>query len=296
MTGSVSTTLALYPGCLILQRMPEYELSARAVLRALGIEVEIVQQAICCGAPIAESFTADWVFLSAYNLARVKAMQRDTVVTLCGSCTNALTRARLALREGGVREEATRRLAPLGLDVSSDIEVRHLVRLLNEREGELRARMVRPVGIRAAITNPCQVFRPGDAMGFDDPMEPQSMRRLIALTGAEIVPYGGEDECCGATLFIADPRLSLAAGRRKLAATHEAEVLVHSCGNCHLLLRHLQHRIVAGEHNPRGRIRKRALFLPQIIGLAMGLPAADLGLREGVWPQAPGGRRGRPGR
>jgi heterodisulfide reductase subunit B len=119
-------------------------------------------------------------------------------------------------------------------------------------------------------------------MGFDDAMEPQSMRHLIGLTGAQIVPYGGEDECCGATLFLADPRLSLAAGRRKLDATREADILVHSCGNCHLLLRHLQHRIDAHDPDTGERIRKRALFLPQILGLAMGLPPEQLGLRQGV--------------
>ncbi|RLC59433.1 MAG: hypothetical protein DRI80_12550, partial [Chloroflexota bacterium] len=66
--------LAFYPGCLVLQRMPEYEVAARAVLRALGIELEIVQQATCCGSPVVESFTADWVYLAAYNLALVEQM------------------------------------------------------------------------------------------------------------------------------------------------------------------------------------------------------------------------------
>ena len=64
--------LAFYPGCLVLQRMPEYEVATRAVLGALGIELEIVQQAVCCGAPVVESFTADWVYLAVYNLARVR--------------------------------------------------------------------------------------------------------------------------------------------------------------------------------------------------------------------------------
>ena len=284
MTGSDSSKLALYPGCLILQRMPEYELAARAVLRALGFEVEIVQRSVCCGAPIAESFTGNWVTLSAYNLALVKDMGRATVVTLCGSCTNALTRASLALKQSDVGDEATRRLAEHGLEVAADVEVKHLIRLLSEREDEVRDRIVRPVSIRVAITNPCQAFRPGDVMRCDDPMAPRSMQRLLGLAGADVVPYGGEDECCGATLFMADPRLSLAAGRRKLEATQEAEALVHSCGNCHLLLRHLQHRIVTGDAETRVRMRKRALFLPQLIGLAMGLPEAELGLREGAWP------------
>jgi heterodisulfide reductase subunit B len=112
-------------------------------------------------------------------------------------------------------------------------------------------------------------------------MRPQVMRRLVELTGAEIVEYGGEDECCGATLYLAAPKLSLAAGRRKLEATHRhgADLLLHGCGNSQLLLRNFQHVIV----RDAPELRQRALFLPQLIGLAMGLPEKELGLREGSW-------------
>ena len=259
--------------------MPEYEAATRAVLRKLEIELEIVQQAACCGAPVAESFTADWVYLAAYNLALVERMGHDTVVTLCGSCTNALTRAACALRDSSVRAEANRRLEPAGLAVTAHVTVKHLVRLLSEREEDLRARIVRPLSLRVALTNPCQAFRPGDVMGFDDPMEPQSLRRLVALTGAEVVEYGGENECCGATLYLADRQLSLAAGRRKLEAAQDADVLLHSCGNCQLLLRHFQRAIVRDDAG----FRKRTLFLPQLVGLALGLPAEELGLQGNAW-------------
>jgi heterodisulfide reductase subunit B len=182
------------------------------------------------------------------------------------------------MQDQGILRESQRRIAPLGLDVTPDIEVTHVVRILADREDQIRALVVRRITMSVAITNPCQAFRPGGVMAFDDPMAPQSMRRLVEITGAEVAPYGGEDECCGATLFLADPRLSIAAGRRKLAATEDAEVLVHSCGNCHLLLRHLQNRILADDPG----LRKRALFLPQLIGLSMGLPELELGLREGA--------------
>jgi heterodisulfide reductase subunit B len=279
--------LAFYPGCLVLQRMPEYEAATRAVLRGLGIELEMVQQAACCGAPVAESFTADWVYLAAYNLALVERMGHDTVVTVCGSCTNALTRAARALQDPDVRAEANRRLKPSGLSVTGRVEVKHLMRLLAEREDELRALIVRPLSLRVALTNPCQVLRPGDVMGFgeaqpegfDHPMEPQSLRRLVELTGAQVVEYGGEDECCGATLYLADQKLSLAAGRRKLEAAQGADVLLHGCGNCQLLLRHFQHMIIRDEPG----LRRQSLVLPQLIGLAMGLSEGELGLREGTW-------------
>jgi len=287
----LSLELAFYPGCLILQRMPEYELAARSVLRALGIELRIVQQAVCCGAPIAESFSRDWIYLAAYNLARVEDMGHDTVVTLCGSCTNGLTRAARALQDPDVCAEANRRLEPYDLRVtarlsspkSGRVAVKHLVRLLAEREDDVRARIVHPLRFRVALTNPCQVFRPGDVMGVpgEDPMLPQSMRRLVELTGAQIADYGGEDECCGATLYLAAPKLSLAAGRRKLEATHRqgADLLLTGCGNSQFLLRNFQSVILRDTPD----LRQRALFLPQLIGLAMGLPEEALGLREGVW-------------
>ena len=272
--------MALYPGCLILQRMPAYERAARAVLQAIGIDLEIVQQPVCCGAPVAESFSADWIYLAAYNLARVEQMERDTVVTLCGSCTNGLVRAGRALQAEDVRAEANRRLARWGLSVKGTVKVKHLVRLLIEREGDLRARIVQPLSLQVALTNPCQVFRPGDVMGVagEDPMAPQAMRRLIELTGAEVVEYGGEDECCGSTLYLAAPKLSLALGRRKLEATHneKADLLLQGCGNSQLLLRRFQRAIVRDDP----ALRQEALLLPQLIGLAMGLPAEALGLRE----------------
>jgi len=271
--------MAFYPGCLVLQRMPEYELATRAVLRTLGIKLQIVQQSVCCGSPVVESFTADWVYLAAYNLALVERMGHETVVTVCGGCTNTLTRGARALQDPDVGDEANRRLEPLGLSVTDQVKVRHLIRLLAEREEELRAHIVRPLSLRVALTNPCQVFRPGDVMGFDDPTAPHSLRRLIELTGAEAVEYGGENECCGATLYLAEPELALAAGRRKLTATKEADLLLHACGNCQLLLRRFQRLIVSKEPD----LRRQAILLPQLIGLALGLSEEDVGLREGVW-------------
>jgi heterodisulfide reductase subunit B len=283
--------------------MSEYEVATRAVLGALGIELELVQEAACCGSPVVESFTADWVYLAAYNLALVERMGHRAVATVCGGCTNTLARAARILQEDPqVRAEANRRLAPMGLSVTGEVEPIHLVRLLSRREEEVRARIVRSLSLRVALTNPCQVFRPGEVMGTaenaegakggkgtsrslrplrfdDDPMAPQSLRRLVELTGAGVVEYGGEDECCGATLYLADPDLALAAGRRKLEAVGEADLLLHGCGNCHLLLRRFQRKITHGEP----ALRKQALLLPQLLGLAMGLPEESLGLRKGAW-------------
>jgi heterodisulfide reductase subunit B len=260
--------------------MPEYEAATRAVLRRLDIELRIVQQPVCCGSPVIESFSADWLYPAAYNLARVEEMGLDTVLAVCGGCANTLTRAARALQNASARAKVNRRLKPLGLSSSGDVTVKHLVRLLVEREDALRTQIMRQLPFRIALTNPCQAFRPGDVMGYEESMRPPDVRRMVELTGAEVVTYGGEDECCGATLYLADRDLALAAGRRKLEAVagEEADLLLHGCGNCQLLLRRFQRLIVRDDEH----LRIQALLLPQLIGLAMGIPEAELGLREGV--------------
>jgi heterodisulfide reductase subunit B len=270
---------AFYPGCLVLQRMPEYEVATRAVLGALGIELDLVQQATCCGSPVVESFTADWVNLAGYNLALVERMGHRAVVTVCGGCTSALARADHAVRDPSVRAGVNHRLGVLGLSLTGQVEVRHLVRLLAEQEAAVRERITRPLSVRVALVNPCQAFRPGEATGFTDSTGIQALRHLVELTGAEVVEYGGEDECCGATLHLADPDLAIASGRRRLEAAREADLLLHACGNCHLLLRRFQ-GIIARQ---RSDLRAEALLLPQLLGLAMGLSEERLGLREGSW-------------
>lgn len=269
--------IAFYPGCLVLQRMPQYELATRAVLGGLGIELELVQQSVCCGSPVVESFSADWVHLAAYNLALVERMGHTKVVTVCGGCTNTLTRAAVALEDPEVRAEANRRLAPLDLSPTGNVEVEHLLHLLVEREGDLRQRIVRSLPVRVALTNPCQAYRPRDVMGArgsDEP--PDDLRRLVTLTGAEVVEYGGEGECCGATLYLADQDLALRVGRQKLENTEESDLLLHACGNCHLLLRRFQPMMVRGEPG----LRRDALLLPQLLGLALGFSEEELGLRK----------------
>jgi heterodisulfide reductase subunit B len=260
--------------------MPEYEVATRAVLRRLGIELRIVQQPVCCGSPVIESFSADWLYPAAYNLAQVEEMGLDTVVAVCGGCANTLTRAARALQAADARAGVNRRLEPLGLSVTGGVTVKHLVRLLVEWEDDLRAQIVRPLSSRIALINPCQAFRPGDVMGYEESMTPRDVRRLVELTGAQVVTCGGEDECCGATLYLADRDLALAVGRRKLEAVagEGAELLLHGCGNCQLLLRRFQRLIVRDDEH----LCVQALLLPQLLGLAMGIPEAELGLREGV--------------
>jgi succinate dehydrogenase / fumarate reductase cytochrome b subunit len=264
--------MALFPGCLILQRMPQYEKATKEVLGAIGIQVESIPRAACCGAPL-ESFTDRWLHFAAYNLSLAEKMGLN-IVTLCGNCANTLLRANTALDNLALRREVNGALSKMELRYDGNTTVKHLVQLLVERLDVLSARMTRRLSLRVAVTHPCQAFRPHELTCFDDPLEPQAMRQIVALTGAEIVDYLAEHDCCGSTLYLADQGLGLEAGRRKLASAAGADVLVDACGNCQLLLERF--RGFMGDSQERSRLV--VLTLPQLLGLAMGIDASDLGI------------------
>jgi heterodisulfide reductase subunit B len=252
--------------------MPQYEKATREVLSAVGIELENIPRAACCGAPL-EPFTDRWLHFAAYNLSLAERMGLD-VVTLCGNCANTLLRARRELGDPSLRQEVNATLSEMDLRYEGRTNVKHLVQLLVEHLDQLRESMTTELALKVAVTHPCQAFRPHELAGFDDPLEPQAMRRIVALTGSKLVEYVAEHDCCGATLYLADEELGLAAGRRKLASAASADVLVDACGNCQLLLgrfRGLLDDAVQGS-------RMVVLTLPQLLGLAMGIDAADLGI------------------
>ena len=268
---------AFYPGCLALQRMPQYELSTKRLLAALGVTLTDMPEAACCGAPVVESFSDEWLVLGGYNLALAERMGLD-ILTVCGSCTNSLKRALLALQDAGLREMVNRRLAPLDLKVEKGVAVRHQVQVLAGLQDALRERVISPLPLKVALSYPCQVFRPAEVAAFDDPLRPRAMHDLVALTGATIVETGAEWECCGSSYSMSDQPLALAAGRRKLEASLDADILVDGCGNCHLLLQRMQGAIW-GEQEHR---RMPLLFLPQLLGLALGLAPEGLGVGGAV--------------
>jgi heterodisulfide reductase subunit B len=264
--------MALFPGCLVLQRMPQYEKAATRVLRELDICLEHIPHTACCGAPL-ESFTDAWLRLAAYNLSLAERTGLD-MLTLCGNCTNTLLRAKAALEDPSLSHRANDRLHKIGLHIEANTTVKHLVHMLSEHLQALRERVEQELSLKVALTHPCQAFRPQEILRFDDPLRPQAMRRIVELTGAEVVTYEGEYECCGSTLYLANEELALEAGQRKLGSAAEADVLVDACGNCHLLLERFQGLMRTRSPGPKMPV----LTLPQLLGLSMNIEPAELGI------------------
>jgi succinate dehydrogenase / fumarate reductase cytochrome b subunit len=121
------------------------------------------------------------------------------------------------------------------------------------------------------------MLRPSWDLGFDDPENPSSLEKVIRAVGGEPVAYAGRTKCCGFPIILEKEAIAVAmAGTNmKEAIDHGAEVMVTPCPLCHMSLDIYQER--AGQA-VRTTLNLPILHLPQLLGLAMGIPAKDLGL------------------
>jgi heterodisulfide reductase subunit B len=139
----------------------------------------------------------------------------------------------------------------------------------------IHPKVVRPLdGLRIAPYYGCQCLRPYAA--FDDPEAPTSMEPLIRALGAEVFRWSMGGRCCGAANMNTQRTAGMELVAGILAAARGADALATVCPMCQMNLDAFQ--------GAAGRLRQAdlridVLYLPQLIGLALGLSEHELGLR-----------------
>lgn len=272
--------VAYYPGCSLHGTSREFDESLRAVAQALGIRITEIDDWSCCGASSAH--TTDHllgVALPARNLALAEAQGFDRVLAPCAACYNRLAAARLAIaEEDGL---AARMPDILGRPFQNSVEVFNAVQLLRDAAATIteRAAATRTpnplVGVKLAAYYGCMLVRPVEVCGYDDPEDPTSMDEIIAACGAQPLDWNMKVECCGAAFSVSRTASVLRLGRAIIddARAHGAEAIVVACPLCHSNLDLRQKAMTE-----RGEEPLPVLFITQLVGLALGLPTAALGL------------------
>jgi len=265
--------IVIFPGCMVLARFQEYEMASRMILKRLGFEIIDLPEFCCCGTSLMPGVTDNWVNLSVYTLALAEKSGAN-IVTLCGSCTNNFKRANLYFeKDPKVREQTQSILGKLGLSYGGEVNVRHLIEVLIDKQGDIRKLVQHQLKFKVAVTFPCQILRPKEIAGT---VKPQALRIMLKSLGVKIIDYPEEYECCGATALLFDEELGIAKGMSKLesARAHGADVYCSSCGNCLYLMDRYQS--IMYQNNPD---RKIPVFsLPQLVGLLFGYSKESLHL------------------
>lgn len=281
------SALGYYPGCSQAGTAAEYDISTRACCRALNVALADVPDWTCCGSTPAHTVDHHLAAaLAARNLRQAEAAGLSRVATPCPSCLAALKTAGRHLADAPFRAEVERLL---GGPAPGPVESLSTLQLLFEEVGPeaVAARVARPLaGLRVAPYYGCLLSRPPGLMAFDDPENPVSMDALLSACGAEVVDFPYKTECCGAAFGM--PRLDvmtrLTARILRAAVEAGADCVAVACPLCQMNLDLRQGQADAAA----GRASNLPVpFFTQLMGLALGLPAAEICLDRLVLPLAP---------
>lgn len=273
---------ALFLGCTVPVRGLNYEIAARRVAARLDLEMVDVEGFACCGFPARPLSWRASLLMAARNLALAEAQGLD-IITLCSACTGTLTEASHRLREDGdLRAWVNSRLQEVGQTYRGTVRIRHFARLLYEEIGLERLRQSATVDLSDfgfAAHYGCHYLKPSHLYdGFDDPENPVSLGRLIEATGARLVHYEDEGQCCGGGILSFDEETALLVTKQKLdhVTAAGADGLVLICPFCAIMYEANQRRV---ESAHQVTYRLPVLYYPQLLGLAMGFSPEEVGLR-----------------
>jgi heterodisulfide reductase subunit B len=272
----------LFLGCAIPYRVAAYEISARKVLQKLGLEIVEMPEFNCCGLPIDPVSHETMLALAARNLCLAEQIGAN-IVALCPGCAGTLRKVNKTLKEDEkTREEVNHFLKEIGMEFKGTIEAKHIMQVLAEDVGleKIRETVKKPLtNLRVAEHSGCHVLRPTKYIGFDDPENPQILKNLIRATGAKVLDYQDEAQCCGAPIVGINQDIPMNLTGEKLSHMKEvgAQAVITVCPFCHLMFDTNQSRI---ERVLNKKFEMPALHYTQLLGLAMGLTPEELALKE----------------
>ena len=271
-----------FPGCSAEATASPLGISVPPVAKKLDIELVEIEDWNCCGStPYWSVDKLEAACLATRNLAIAEKKGFD-LVTPCSNCFVILHETNNHLKElPAFREKVAQSLAAAKMKYDGGIRVRHLA--------EVFYADITPEAIAAKVTNPlkglkvgayygCQLVRPD---GFDDPESPHSLDELAASLGADVVDWELKARCCGSSLIMPEPKVALGLINKLLknATDNGAECLITPCPLCQINLDAYQ-SVVNSQFGTKYNIP--VLFVTQLMGVAMGIPAGELALSRNI--------------
>ncbi len=272
------TKLAYYPGCPSDATAMEQDMSTKAVFEKLGVELVEVEDWNCCGA--AEVEDPELVYaLNARNLAIAEKEGLD-IVTPCSICYYNLERSNQALKADDELRAKVKGIDS-ALDYNGKIKAKHVLDVFVNDIGleELSSKMSKKLNLKVAPYYGCYIGRPPET-AFDDPDDPDSMDKLIELMGGEIVPFSHmKTLCCGGPLMMTRSDIAFDMARKILdtAKSAGADCIALACPLCGMMLDCKQADIEKALHV---KIDMPVVYITQLLGLALGIDANELGLNK----------------
>ena len=226
---------SFYPGCTLKTKAKEFELSALRSAKALGVEMEEIEEWQCCGAVYPLVRDEYFPLLSPVRSLVAAKERGNKLVTLCAACHHVFKRTNYAINNNKeAREKIT---GYLEMDYVGDVEVLHYLEVLKKEIGfnSLSEKIKFPQqDKKLAAYYGCLLLRPQKEMQFDNPENPSIIEEFICSIGAEVVSYPYRTDCCGAYLSVTEEELATNTVGKILLSAYKngAQGLVVACPLC----------------------------------------------------------------
>ena len=226
-----------YPGCTLRTKAKKLDDYARASAKALGFELEELEDWQCCGGVYPLSSDEIGSKLSSVRALAEAKEKNQELVTLCSACYHVVKRVNDDMRN--VEDIRVRANNYMKLDEPylGETNVLHFLEVLRDRIGfdELKKKVTNPLtGKKIGAYYGCLLLRPGEILGFDNPENPTIIEDFIRAIGAEPVMYPYRDECCGGyiSLKAKDLAKNMCDNIMDSSAGFGAEMLITACPLC----------------------------------------------------------------
>jgi len=268
-----------YPGCSLEGTAKEYDISTRAFMSAMEIELLELEDWTCCGASAAPA-TGNLLSLAlpARNIALAeKTNAAKEILVPCSACYLNLKQVE---KKTGKDPELLSKINTIleeeHLRVTGGLRVRHLLDVLSKDIDAAAVSQRVQRSLNDMVIAPyygCQCLRP--YIEFDDPETPRSMEPLIEATGATIHAWRKGGQCCGASHMNTQMDVGIELVASILNAAKGADAIVTVCPMCQINLDAYQKK---ASRFAKEDLDMTVLYLPQLLGLAFGLTEKEIGL------------------
>jgi heterodisulfide reductase subunit B len=271
-----------YPGCSLSGTGRDFGESMHAVAKALGIELCEIPEWTCCGSSSGHMTNRlVSIALPANVLLKAQRAGFDQVMAPCAACYNRLATAKHEIETSAKTKAEAEKI--LQTKIENLPRVLNVVQLLAQVSDTIASKVKEKFDQTVACYYGCLLVRPAKITGFDKTEDPVEMDKLVAAVGGKTVDWNFKTECCGASFSVSQTSVVARLGAKimKDAVAKKADAVVVACPMCHsnLDLRRsdINQRLEQKTDIP-------VLFITQVIGMALGLKANELGLGRHLVP------------
>jgi len=283
------TKFSYFPGCSLKGSGRAYEESLLPVFKSVGVELDELKDWNCCGATayMAVDEVDACVMASRYLAIAEKAGHKE-VVAPCSACYLVLNKTKHYLHDSpAINKVVNLALQEGGLAYSGNTPVRHPLDVIIHDIGldAIKAKVKKPLkGLKVVPYYGCQIVRPYST--FDNQYNPTTMDRLLEALGATVLDFPLKTRCCGGSLTgtLPEPGLLCTYILLKEAKKRGADVIATVCPLCQFNLDAYHDKIEARWTEP---VRIPTVYFTQLMGLAFGMSAQELGLQRNITPMKP---------